>query len=170
MRSRTSWPSIAHRAAGDVVEAREQPGRGRLAGAGAADERDGLARPQVQLEAVEHAGAVGVVERHVVEVHVAAALDEVDGARPVDDVGLLVEHLVDALRRRRRPLAHHQHHAELAERRLQHQHVGVERDDVADRRLAVDREVAAVEQHERLAEAGQVLDAAAPSGPGCRRP
>ena len=50
--------------------------------------------------------------------------------------------------RRRGALAHHQDHAELAERRLQHEHVGVERDDVADRRLAVDGEVAAVEQHD----------------------
>ena len=72
--------------------------------------------------------------------------------------------------RRRRPLAHHHEHAELAERRLQHEHVGVEGDDVADRRLAVDGEVAAVEQHERLAEAGQVLDERRPAWPGCRRP
>ncbi len=35
------------------------------------------------------------------------------------------------------------------------QHVGVERDDVADRRLAVDGEVPAVEQHERLPERGR---------------
>ncbi len=34
-------------------------------------------------------------------------VDEVDGARPVDDLGRLVEDLEDALGRRRRPLAHH---------------------------------------------------------------
>ena len=44
VRSRTSWPSIEHRAVVDVVEAGEQPGDGRLAAAGAPDERDGLAR------------------------------------------------------------------------------------------------------------------------------
>ena len=155
----------AHRAARHVVEARQQPRRGRLAAAGATDDRDRLARPEVQVEVVEHRRAVGVLERHVVEVHVAAALDEVDRARAIDHVGLLVEHLVDALRRRRRALTHHQDHAELAERRLQHQHVGVERDDVADRRLPVDGEVPAVEEHDRLAEAGQVLEQRRPLGP-----
>ncbi len=147
-----------HRAAGDVVEARQQAGRGRLPAAGSAHQRDGLARTHVEVEPVEHRRAVRVVERHVVEVHVAAALDEVDRAGTIDDVGLLVEHLVDALGRRRRPLAHHQDHAELAERRLQHQHVGVEGDDVAHRCPPVDDEVAAVEEHDGLAEAGQVLE------------
>ena len=136
----------AHRAVGDVVEAREQAGRRALAGAGAADERDGLARREVQVEVVQHVGAVGVVERHVVEVHVTDAVDEVDRAGAVDDRRLLVEHLVDAPGRRRGTLAHHHHHAELPERRLEHQHVGVEGDDVADGGLAVDREVAAVQR------------------------
>ena len=126
-------PVDAHRAGGHVVEPGEQPRDRRLASARAPDERDGLPRVDVQLEVVEHRCPFGVRERHVVEAHVAAAFDEVDRARTVDDVGLLVEHLVDALRRRRSPLAHHQDHAELTERRLEHQHVGVERDDVADR-------------------------------------
>ena len=44
VRSRTSWPSISHRAAGHVVEAGEQPGHRRLARAGPPDQGDRLAR------------------------------------------------------------------------------------------------------------------------------
>ena len=154
-----------HRAIGDVVEASEQARDGALAGAGAPDDGDGLTRVQVQIEVLEHVGAVGVVEGHVVEVHVAGALDDVDRAGAVDDGRLLVEHLEDAPRRRRRALAHHHHHAELTERRLEHQDVGVERDDVPDGRLPVDREIAAVEQHQRLTETGKVLDERRPVRP-----
>ena len=60
---------------------------------------------------------------------VALGLDEVDGAGAVDDVGLLVEDLEDALGRGGGPLADHHEEAEHAERRLEHHDVGVERDD-----------------------------------------
>ena len=114
-----------HRAVVDVVEAGEQPGDRRLAAAGAPDERDGLARGHVQVEVREHRlvglGAGSLVgERHVAELDLAAGRDEVDGTGAVDDVRGLVEDLVDAPGRGRRPLAEHHDHAEDAERRLQH--------------------------------------------------
>ena len=46
--SRRSWPSTSTRPLGRVVEARDELGERRLAGAGRADERDGLARRDVQ--------------------------------------------------------------------------------------------------------------------------
>ncbi len=48
-----------------------------------------------------------VGERDVAELDVALGCDEVDGARPIDDVCGLVEDLVDPLGRGRRPLAEH---------------------------------------------------------------
>ena len=47
------WPSIGHRATLDVVEAQQQVDDRALAGAGAADEADFLARPDVQAEVVD---------------------------------------------------------------------------------------------------------------------
>ena len=44
----------AHRTAGHVVEAGEEPGQGRLAAAGASDHGDGLARPEMQVEVAQH--------------------------------------------------------------------------------------------------------------------
>ena len=61
-----------HSALGHVVEARQEQRDGRLARSARADERDGLARCDVQLEAVENGLALRVAEAHVVEVDVAA--------------------------------------------------------------------------------------------------
>ena len=80
------------------------------------------------------------------QLHLAARLDEVDGAGPVDDLGLGVEDLVDAARRCGGALGEHQHEPERAERRLQEHDVGAERDERADGDLAVDGQQAAVEE------------------------
>ena len=49
--SRTSYAVEQHAAAGDVVEPRQQADQRGLAAAGAADDRDGLARPRVKRHA-----------------------------------------------------------------------------------------------------------------------
>ena len=86
-----------NRALADVVEAREQARNRRLAGAGPSDDRDRLAWAQVEIEVGQDRRAVSVHEVDVGELDVAGALDEVDRARVVDDVGLFVEHFVDPL-------------------------------------------------------------------------
>ena len=90
-------------------------------------ERDGLAGRDVQVEVVQHLSAVRIGEPDMVEVHVATALDQVDGARRALYFLWLVEDLVDPPGGGRSPLAVHDHHAELAERRLEDEHVGLER-------------------------------------------
>ena len=157
-----------HRALGRVVEAREQPGDRRLAAAGAADERDRLARRQVQVEVLEHRPGLAVAEGDVAQLHLAARLDEVDGAGPVDDLGLGVEDLVDAAGRRRRPLGEHQHEPERAERRLEEHDVGAEGDERADGDLAVDGQQAAVEEDRGQAEPRQRLQQRARTAPARR--
>src|SRR3546814_3760168 len=58
-------------AAGDVVEAVEQPRQGRLAGAGCADHGDLLARRDPEADAFQDLAARVIGEMHVVEHHLA---------------------------------------------------------------------------------------------------
>ena len=67
-------PVDADRARGGVVEAREQLDDRRLAGAGVADERDGLAGGDAEVDAVQHLGALAVAEMHVVESSTAPSI------------------------------------------------------------------------------------------------
>ena len=48
-----SWPSKHDRARGRLVDARDQPRQRRLAAAGLADQADGLARGDVEIDAVD---------------------------------------------------------------------------------------------------------------------
>ncbi len=50
-----------------VVEAREQLDERRLAGAGVADERHGLPGGDVEVDAVQHLGALAVAEVHAAQ-------------------------------------------------------------------------------------------------------
>ena len=61
-------------AGGRVVEARDELGERRLAGAGRADQRDGLARRDAQVDVAQRvrSPSAAVGERHVVEVDLAA--------------------------------------------------------------------------------------------------
>ncbi|MDQ0370765.1 hypothetical protein J2S42_007434 [Catenuloplanes indicus] len=142
--------------AGHVVVAGDQPADRGLAGPGRADQRDRLTGADVEIEAVQRAGAVRVVEPDVVEPH-RTADRRVESVRRRLDVRPGVQDLVDALRGRGRALPQHDHHAEHAERRLEHQHVRVERHDRAHGGAAVDHHQAAEEQHQRQAEPRQVV-------------
>ena len=61
-------------AAGDVVQARHQRGQRGLAGAGGADDRDGLAGRDLEVDVAQHrlVGCVGEGEADVLEAQVAA--------------------------------------------------------------------------------------------------
>ena len=94
--------------------------------------------------------------------HVAPAVDEVDGARRAHDLWWLVEDLVDPLGRGRGPLAVHDHHPELAERRLEDEHVGLEREQRPHAEVVVDDQDPAVEQDHGQPDPGQVLQRRCP--------
>ena len=133
VRSRTSWPSTMTAPLGDVVEAGQHTGHGRLPAARPPDQRHGLAGAQVEVEVGEHVGIAAVLDRegdpavravgeaHVLEADVTPAVDQIDRIGPIDDGGLLVEDLVDPLGRGGGALAHHDQHAQHHERRLHHQ-------------------------------------------------
>ena len=93
-----SWVTVAQVRAVDrdptgarVVEAREQLRDRGLPGARVADERDGGAGGDVEVEVVEDVGELAVPEADVVEVDVAVDPRELARVGRVDDVGLLVE-------------------------------------------------------------------------------
>ena len=150
-----------HAALGRVVEARDELGERRLAGAGGADQRDGLARRHVQVRVDQRGvGGIAVVrERHVLEVDLPADAVELDGVGPVGEVGLLVEQLEDLVERRHPRLVGR---VELRQRLDRVEEVVQrrdERDQHADRHVAVDRLDAAVEQDPGGRERRQQLDA-----------
>ena len=70
-----------HAPGGRVVEARDELGQRRLAGAGGADQRDGLPGRHAQRHVVQRVRAVAVGEGHAVEHDLAAQARQVD-ARP----------------------------------------------------------------------------------------
>ena len=164
-------------ALGDVVEAGHEPGHGRLAAAGPSDQGNRLTRAQMEVEVGEHVGVPAVFDREgdpagraigegdVVEADVAGAVDEVDRAGPIDDGGLLVEDLVDALGRSGGTLAHHDQHAEHHEGCLHHQQVDVEFEDRPQLELPVDDEVAPEHEDEDEPHLGEVLDQRRETGP-----
>ena len=136
---------------------------------GAPDQGHRFSGSQVQVEAIEHRRTARLVgEGHVVEADVAAALDEVDGAGPIDDRGLLVEDLVDPLRRRRSPLPEHDEHPQHLEGGLQHHDPEAEGEDGADLQVVVDDQVAAEQDHQGQSDLGEVLHQRGELGPDVR--
>ena len=97
----------AHGALGDIVQAGDQVHERRLGRAGAADNTDGLAAFNMQVDIVERlaAGMLGVLKAHVVKVDGAVGNLE-HGLGRVGDHGLGGQDLGDAVRR----LVGHGHH------------------------------------------------------------
>ena len=155
-RSRTSTPSTRTSPPVASNEPRHQVDQRRLAGAGGADHRDGLARLGAEGDVVQHrlVGA-GVGERHVVELERAAhsgRRDRVVG-RPHGRLG--VEHLDDPVGAHRGARHHHQHEGRHHHRHQDLHQVGEERGQRADLHLAAVDPVAAEPQHRH---AGDVDD------------
>ena len=149
----------ADRAGGRVVEAGDELRQRRLAGAGRADERDGLARRDRERHVVERGRRVAVGEGHAVEDDLAAQPREVGRAGRVDQLGLLVEQLEDLVQRGHARLVGRVELGELLDRVEEVVQRGQEGDEDADRDLALDRLDAAVEQDAGGRDRGQQLDA-----------
>ena len=146
------------RTVGRVVEAREQLGDRRLAGARMADERDGRAGRDVEVDPVQHLAAGGVAETDAVEPDVAEQPRQLAGVSGVGHLRLLDEHLHDLVeggdRREEgavelRELLHRIEEARrVAEERGQHAVAGLRRED----------EVGAVAEDDRGRERREEVD------------
>ena len=116
------------------------------------DQRDRPSRVDRQLDRLEHRTSRDVREGDVLEADDAVAGREVDRVLRVLDLLRLVHHLEDALAGGGRALRLPDPHAEHPQRHDEHRQEQVEGDEVADRHLAVDDLVAAVQEHRRLRE------------------
>ena len=148
-----------HAAVLRVVEAREQAGDGALARAGRADERERLARRDVQVEPVEHGAVALVAEAHAVEPDVAArGCSSSTGCRGSRSCGSASSTSVIRAARGERLLQRRHALAEHAQRPDEHHHVGVEGHERADGQVAVDHAAAAEPEHGRDPEQRQHLE------------
>src|SRR5665648_583286 len=97
-------------AAGNVVEPRNETDERGLAAAGAADDSRHLARTGREADAAEHrVFGARIAELDVLELDAAASGNVGGGRRRVDDRRVRLQHLLDALRRRRRARHHDEH-------------------------------------------------------------
>ena len=178
-----------HASGGRVVEARDELGHRRLAGAGGADQRDGLARRDVEAHVLERvdrrrilvvvAPPAGVGEGDVVESDLAADARQLDRVLAVGEGGAHVEQLEDLLQRRHPGLVGRVELRELLDRFEQVRERGHEGDDRAGRDVAFDRLQAAVHDDRGDRQPGEHFHAREVRGvelhgdvcsrPGCRR-
>ena len=135
-----------HAALLGVVQTSEEAGDGALARAGGADERERLARRDVQVEPVEHEAVALVAEADAVEPDVALRV-ELDRMARLAQLRLGLEHLRDPAARGERLLQRRHALAEHAQRPDEHHHVSVEGDERADGEIAVDHAAAADPEH-----------------------
>jgi hypothetical protein len=99
----------------------------------------------VEVESIEHRGAVVVREVDSLEDDLSAAVGRQRAPTwRVGDERVGRQHLVHAARRRRHARRHRDHHPAHAQRPDEHEDVRVEGDELADLHLAVEHEVAAV--------------------------
>ena len=138
---------------GHVVEAGHERHERGLARTGRADERDRLARRDLEVDAAQHGALVARVTRSARLRTAPRRRSRRDRRRvgPVGDRRHGVEHLVDARRPRSRlPRAMARIHAQRLDRPHEHEDEGDERDQAADReRPAADRERAGEEHRSR---------------------
>ena len=123
----------AHGAARRVVEARDETDHCRLAAARRPDEPDELTRLDLEAHAAQDLPHAVVRERHVVELHPTAHRRQPHGIGHVAHLGLAVEHLEHAVRRRRRPIHRARHLPDHFDRRNEHRRVEQERHEHAGR-------------------------------------
>ena len=142
-----------------VVEAGDELHDRALARAGLADERDGLARDDLHVDAAERVvDGARVAEAHVVELDVALDAPGHDRLRGRRHGRRRVEQLGDPLDRDPRLLVGVEHLRQLLDRREEQGEVEQERDERADRQRAVRDEHAARAEHDAGRDVGEEVD------------
>jgi hypothetical protein len=122
---------------GRVVQARQQRGERRLARARGADDGDGLAGVDGQVDAQQRGAVAALVAEHdVLEADLSSHVGDHVGVGPIGDDGLGVEHLVHADGRRLGFAREGHDPAEDLEREREHEQVRDERDEAAEREAA----------------------------------
>ncbi len=141
-------PVEEHAARVHVVQPREQRGNTRLAGARGADERERLARMDLEIEPAQHRLLVsGIAEVDGVESHFTVGAAERDRARPVGDDRLGVEHFPHPARGGLGLFGHREDPGELFDREHQDQQIRHERDEATHGQRARRHRKRADQQH-----------------------
>ena len=130
-----------------VVEACEQLGDRRLAGAGVSDKRDRRPSRDCEVEPVQNLRPVAVAEAHGLEGDVAFDLRQLERAGQVGHLGLLVEHVDDLVQCGRGREESAVQLRELLHRVEEVLHVEHEGEQRSQRDRALEVEVAAVAEH-----------------------
>ena len=156
--SRRSWPSMRIAPSRGVVEARQQLDERRLARARVTDQRDGLAGGDAEVDAVQHLGALAVVEVHAAELDGALDLRQRPGALGVAQLGRGVHHVEDLVERRARRQERVEELGERLDRVEEVRQEEHEREQRADRDRVVEVEDAAVGEHDRRRDRAEQAD------------
>ena len=141
-----------------VVEARKQLGDRRFPCAGVADQRDGRAGGDVEVDAVQDLGPVAVAEAHGVEADAADHGGERHCAGPVLDLGLLLHQVDDLVERRDGREEGVVELGELLHRVEEVRQVADEREERSDRQRPVEDEVASEPEDDRGGRRRQQVD------------
>ena len=123
-----------------------------------ADERDGGAGRDVEVEVVEDVRQLSVAEADVVEADVSGGAFQRPGVRGVDDVRLLVQHVRDAVERGGRGEERVVELRELLDRVEEVAEVQREREQRADRHVPLDDEPAADAEDDRRRDRREDVD------------
>ena len=141
-----------HASLAGVVEPRHERGERRLARAGGADQGDGAAGLDLEVDPRQHRPRRVVAEADPREHDAAGSRRQLPGARRVRHLLRLVDHLEEPLARGGRALRLADPHAEHAQRHHEHHQEEVEGEEAADREVALDDVVARGEQDAGLGE------------------
>ena len=164
-------------AVSDVVEPHEQTGDRRLARPGGPDDRHRLPGLELEVEPPQDRHGRVVAEVDVVEADRAdpistgtVAARQIDRVLGIDDVGMDLQHFVDALESDRRALTPGDRHAEHPQRAHEQGDVEVELDELAEREVAVDHLHAAEAEHGDRGRAAASVRSPAGTSPGSAPP
>ena len=148
-----------HAPGGRVVQPGDELHERRLARPRRADQRERRPGLDVERDVVQRVdGRALVAQRDVAQLDAPRPRRQRRRPRRGDEPRGAIEDLEQPRPRRRRPLRHAQRDTERAHRGQQHQQVGVERGEVAQRHLAVDHAPAAEEEDRRQAQLRQEAD------------
>ena len=159
-------PVQQNRALAHLIEARDQLAQRGLAAARGADQRQHLARRDVQIHVFQHAAALFIGEGHVFKADVAHHVFKGLGVRRVHDIRLFAHHFLKAVEARHAGVELLHKLRQPPDGALDGGHIQVEGDELCQRQLAIHDQKAAKQQHQQAHGVQQQFHAAVEHGHG----